>query len=265
MSESARPDIGSGGPGHGDGRRRFIGVGVGPGDPELVTFKAARVLRTADVILVPATEASADGPGRAERIIADVVPDGAARIRRIPFSMAQRRGVGARRADSWRASADAAVEAFESGCRTVAFATVGDPAVFSTFSYLRATLARRMPDVDYGLVPGITAMQALAAASTTPLAEGREVLALVPATVGPDRLGRLLDVVDSVVIYKGGRTLPEVLRALRERGRRAVIGTDVSLPDQQLVDLDEIDADETRPYFSAVLTTPERTITGGRI
>ena len=70
MSESARPDIGSGGPGRGGGRRRFIGVGVGPGDPELVTFKAARVLRTAGVILVPATEASADGPGRAERIIA---------------------------------------------------------------------------------------------------------------------------------------------------------------------------------------------------
>ncbi|ERK57631.1 tetrapyrrole methylase, partial [Propionibacterium acidifaciens F0233] len=162
-------------------------------------------------------------------------------------------------------SADAAVEAFGSGCRTVAFATVGDPAVFSTFSYLRATLARRMPDVDYELVPGITAMQALAAASTTPLAEGREILALVPATVGPDRLGRLLDVADSAAIYKGGRTLPEVLRALRERGRRAVIGTDVSLPDQRLVDLDEIDADETLPYFSAVLTTPERTITGGRI
>ncbi|RLP10817.1 precorrin-2 C(20)-methyltransferase [Propionibacterium australiense] len=260
MSEHrAHHDSGSG------DERHFVGVGVGPGDPELVTLKAVRILETADVILVPSTEASADGPGRAEQIITQVVPDGAARIRRIPFSMAQRRGVGARRAESWRASADAAVEAFESGSRTVAFATVGDPAVFSTFSYLRATLAERMPGVGFELVPGITAMQALAAASTTPLAEGREILALVPATVGPDRIAEVLDVADSVAIYKGGRTLPEVLQALRERGRQAVIGTDVSLPGQQLAALDEIGADETLPYFSAVLTTPERTITGGRI
>ncbi|WP_316671054.1 precorrin-2 C(20)-methyltransferase [uncultured Propionibacterium sp.] len=261
MSENrARPDGGRTGAG-----RRFIGVGVGPGDPELVTLKAVRVLRAADVVLVPFTEASVGGPGRAERIIAQVVPDCTARIRRVPFSMAQRRGVGARRAESWRASADAAVEAFESGGRTVAFATVGDPAVFSTFSYLRATVAERLPDVAYELVPGITAMQALAAASTTPLAEGREILALVPATVGPDRLGQVLDAVDSVAVYKGGRKLPEVLEALRARGRRAVIGTDVSLPDQQLAGLDEVGPDEERPYFSAVLTTPERTITGGRI
>lgn len=260
----AHPDEDTGGTGTSPGRR-FTGVGVGPGDPELVTLRAVRVLTEAEVILVPATEASAGGPGRAEQIITQVVPDSADRMRRIPFSMAQRRGVGARRADSWRASAEAAAEAFEGGARTVAFATVGDPAVYSTFSYLRATLAERMPGIDFELVPGITAMQALAAASTTPLAEGREVLALVPATVGAARLGEILDVADSVTIYKGGRRLPEVLDELRARGRRAVIGTDVSLPDEQLVTLEEIDAEATRPYFSAVLSTPERTITGGRI
>ena len=70
--------------------RTLFGVGVGPGDPELVTVKTVRILREADVILVPYTEATTDGPGRAESIITAVVPEITGRIRRIPFSMRER-------------------------------------------------------------------------------------------------------------------------------------------------------------------------------
>ena len=245
--------------------RTLFGVGVGPGDPELVTVKTVRILREADVILVPYTEATTDGPGRAESIITAVAPDIAGRIRRIPFSMRERSGVGEKRKASWQVSSDAVVTAFDEGARTVALATVGDPTVFSTFTYLRANVEERLPDVTVELSPGITAMQALSAASGRPLVEGKEILALVPATVGINKLGQVLDLVDSVAIYKGGRKLPDVVEQLRSRDRQAVIGTDVTLESEQIITLDEVADAQTLPYFSTVLTTPERTTTGGKL
>lgn len=251
---------------HEDDERRLIGVGVGPGDPELVTLKALRALRDADVILVPATErSSAKGPGRAEQIVLEVAPEAAERIQRVPFSMAERRGVGPKRSGSWQASAQAAVEAFAAGSRLVVLATVGDPSVYSTFSYLRGKVAETLPDIGFAVIPGITAMQAISAASDLPLVEGREVLALVPATVGPERLDAVLDVADSVTIYKGGRTLPQVVAQLNAHDRTAVVGTDVSLPSETIVATDELSEDETLPYFSTILSVPKRTSTGGAL
>ena len=228
-------------PDHKSGRT-LIGVGVGPGDPELVTLRTVRILREADVILVPYTEATTDGPGRAETIITAVAPEIVERIKRIPFSMREKSGVGEKRRASWQVSADAAITAFDEGARTVALATVGDPTVFSTFTYLRANVEERLPDVSVELSPGITAMQALSAASGRPLVEGKEILALVPATVGKEQPGQL-----------------------RQRDRQAVIGTDVTLESEQIVTLGEVADTQALPYFSTVLTTPERTITGGKL
>ncbi|MEL4504210.1 precorrin-2 C(20)-methyltransferase [Luteococcus sp. H138] len=242
---------------------RLIGVGVGPGDPELVTLKAARLLREADAVLVPTTESSGDGPGRAEQVVTAVVPE--ARIIRIPFSMADRRGVTPRREESWQASATAALAQFAAGAHSVVFATVGDPSIYSTFSYLAGTVTDARPDVQTELVPGITAMQALAAASGTPLCEGTEVLALVPATRDLAGLGAVLEAADAVCIYKGGRQLPALRAELARHGRTGVVGSFVSLPEQSLTSLDELDEDATAPYFSAVLTTPERHTTGGAL
>ena len=188
----------------------LIGVGVGPGDPELLTLKAVHAFEAADVILVPSTEASADDAGRAERLVLAACPSAEAKLRRIPFSMAQRRGVGTKRRKSWEASAQAAVEAFEDGARTVAFATVGDPSVYSTFSYLADAVLERFGDVEVEVVPGITAMQALAAASRTPLVEGDERLGLVPVKRGVGDLAALGAEADTIVAYKIGRHYAEL-------------------------------------------------------
>ncbi|RRD45985.1 precorrin-2 C(20)-methyltransferase [Tessaracoccus sp. OH4464_COT-324] len=245
-------------------KRALIGVGVGPGDPELVTVKALNRLAEADVILVPSTEARAGSVGRAEEIVLSHLPHKAAAIERIPFSMAERRGVGEQRATAWELSADAAVSAFEAGARTVAFATVGDASVFSTFSYLCDLVTSRV-DVEPEVIPGITAMQALAARSRTPLAEGQEVLSLVPWTVGVETLERVCEVSDTVVIYKGGRELTQLRAALERQGRldSAVLGTDLGLDTEAIVAL--ADANPRAPYFSTVLSAPERTTTGGRL
>ena len=242
---------------------RLVGIGVGPGDPELVTLKAVRELSQADVVLVPATEESAGGPGRAETIVQQVCPT--ARIVRVPFSMADRSGVSSRRKQAWLDSAEAAVRAFTDGARGVVLATIGDPSVFSTFSYLADHVRERVPGVVVDLVPGITAMQALAARSGTPLVEGTETLALVPATAGLDTVSAIADSVDTIVIYKGGRRLPEVVDLLRRRGRQAVLGVQLGMEDEQLLTLDDLTDGQQAPYLSTVLAPATRTTTGGRL
>ena len=104
--------------------RRLIGVGVGPGDPELVTVKAVRVLREADVVLVPVLAAADPEPGRAETIVRAYV--GADRIRRLEFALNDTGGVTPRRAAAWQAAAAAVAEQFAAGAATVAFGTLRD-------------------------------------------------------------------------------------------------------------------------------------------
>jgi precorrin-2/cobalt-factor-2 C20-methyltransferase len=246
------------------GTPTLIGVGVGPGDPELVTLKAVAVFEVADVILVPATEASGREAGRAEQLVLAVCAGAATKLQRVPFSMAQRSGIGTKRRQSWMASAKAAEQAFADGATTVAFATVGDPSVYSTFSYLAAHVREAVPGLTVSVVPGITAMQALAAVSLTPLVEGTESLTLVPVTAGMDAVATALDTSDTVVAYKGGRQFKELLALIRAHGRDGILGVDVGLASQRLVPLSEV-GNEQVPYFATVIVAPVRTETGGRL
>ena len=241
-----------------DHRPCLLGIGVGPGDPELVTVKAVRALLSCDVILVPATEASGDDPGRAEAIVASACPETADRLKRVPFSMADRTGVTKRRAAAWQLAAAAAVRAFEAGATRVGFATIGDPSVYSTFSYLASSVREKVADLRVEVIPGITAMQALAAASRTPLVEGDEVLALVPLKRGIEPLLKVAEVADTCVVYKAGRYLPELRAHLAEIGDDAVAGIDVGLPAEQISAVSELDS---APYFTSVLWPAKR---GGR-
>ena len=223
--------------------KRLIGVGVGPGDPELVTVKAVRVLREADVVLVPVLAGSdpkapagrpIPEPGRAETIIRGYVD--ADKIKRLEFALNDTGGVTPRRAAAWRAAATAVAAEFAGGASTVAFGTLGDPNLYSTFSYLAQTVRDLVPGVDVQTMAGITAMQDLASRAGISLAEGTEPVTLVPLNGGAGALDAALASGATVVGYKVGAAASPAAQTLRDRlhhaGRLedAVIGARLGLP-----------------------------------
>lgn len=227
---------------------RLTGVGVGPGDPELITVKAVRVLREADVVFVPV---SASGePGYAERVVRAHADRP---IERLRFMLGDGRPDDRPgREASWEAAASAVAAAVASGA-WAAFATIGDPGLYSTFTYL---VRRLPPKVAVDTVPGITAFQDLAARTGTVLAEGAQTVALLPFTAGPDRLAAALGAFDTVVAYKGGRRLPRLRELLAEAGRldQAVFGARLGLDGERVGPL----PDGPAPYLSTVIVARGR-------
>ncbi|HTL22585.1 MAG TPA: precorrin-2 C(20)-methyltransferase [Mycobacteriales bacterium] len=237
---------------------RLTGVGMGPGDPELVTVKAVRVLQEAALVVVPVM--SADEVGRAEATVrAHVTHD---RVQRLVFALDDRGGVTPERESAWVAAADVVADALQDK-GSVAFATIGDPNVYSTFTYLADVVREQLPDVEVDTVPGITAMQDLAARSGTVLCEGTESLALLPLTAGITAFEEALRSFDSVVAYKGGRQMAEVRRVLALHGRlhTAVFGAALGLPDEQIGAL----PDGPAPYLSTVIAPAPRTGRGSKL
>lgn len=240
--------------------KQLVGVGVGPGDPELVTVKGVRALHDADLVLVPVLDLSEQG--RAEATVrANVSHD---RIRRVVFALNERTDRGRREA-AWDAAAAETAAAFAAGATTVAFATIGDPNVYSTFTYLAETVRELVPGLTARTIPGITAMQDLAARSGTVLCEGSETLTLLPLTAGLDAFRAALAGHDTVVGYKSGRHLPEALTAVREAGRldEAVHGAWLGLPGEDIRPAAEVTG--PAPYLSVLVVPGKRTSRGGKL
>jgi precorrin-2/cobalt-factor-2 C20-methyltransferase len=237
---------------------RLTGVGVGPGDPELVTVKAVRVLEEAALVVVPVM--SLEEVGRAEATVrANITHD---RVQRLVFALDDRNGLTEAREQAWHAAADLVADALQDK-GSVAFATIGDPNVYSTFTYLADAVCEQLPGVEVETVPGITAMQDLAARSGTTLCEGTESLALLPLTAGLEAFEEALTHFDTVVAYKGGRHLQEVRRMLALKGRlhTAVFGAALGLPDEEVGPVPEGPA----PYLSTVIAPGPRTGRGSKL
>ena len=212
---------------------RLVGVGVGPGDPELLTIKGLHVLREADEVFVPVGDTGE--VGRAEAVVqAHLEPK---RARRLLFALSDDERA---RAKNWERAAREVAEPLRQG-KTCAFATIGDPNLYSTFTYLAAAV-KHILKVEVETVPGITAMQDLASRSGTMLVVGDERLALLPFTAGAKALQTALDSFETVVCYKGGGRLREVLEVAEEAGRLedGTYGSRLGIEDEEVIRASEM-------------------------
>jgi precorrin-2/cobalt-factor-2 C20-methyltransferase len=237
---------------------RLIGVGVGPGDPELVTMKGVNALRNADHVFVPVADTGE--VGRAEATVIAYI--GSARITRLAFALTDD---AERNSDAWDAAGGAVAESIRDG-GTAVFATIGDPNIYSTFTYLAATVRLLLQDVVIETIPGITAMQDLAARSGTVLVEGTERLALLPFTAGEKALADALASFDTVVCYKGGRAMAAVLDVVRDAGRLgdAVYGARLGLEGEQIAPASAREG-APAPYLSTLIVPSARPTRGGKL
>ena len=230
---------------------RLIGVGVGPGDPELMTLKAARALASADLVV---HFAKAGGTSHARTIAARHLRSGVEELPlHYPLTSEQPRD-GPTYRDVLAAFYDAATATLAARLdagHTVAVICAGDPLFYGSYMHLHVRLAPRYPTE---VIAGVTGMSGCWSAAGTPIAQGDDVLVVLPATLPEDELARRLADADAVVVMKLGRHLPKVRRTLDRVGRLAQAiyverGSSAAGVTQRLADK----RDDEAPYFAIVL------------
>jgi precorrin-2/cobalt-factor-2 C20-methyltransferase len=221
---------------------RLFALGVGPGDPELLTLKALRLLRAVRVVAYPAPE---HGDSFARSIVASWLE---AHQREIAIRIPMRPGPPP--SEVYEAAASTLAVELDRG-DDVALLCQGDPFFYGSFGHLFARLAGRY---RIEIVPGVSSMTACAAAAATPVVTRDEGLAVIPATLGGAEIARRLADADVAAIVKLGRHFPKVRRVLDELGLldRARYVEHATLPNQRVAPFAQVDAGNV-PYFSMAL------------
>ncbi len=230
---------------------RLIGVGTGPGDPELLTLKAVRALAEADVV---AHFAKRGCTSNARRIVETHLRPGMVELPLLyPVTVEIDKGDEAYCSAILRfyeESARAVSTHLEAG-QTVAVLSEGDPLFYGSYMHLHVRLAHLHPTE---VIPGVTAMSGCWSKASVPIAQGDDVLSVLPGTLSETELLRRLADADAAVIMKVGRNLPKIRRALEASGKLAHAiyverGTMANGASIRLADK----ADDAAPYFSLVL------------
>ena len=221
----------------------LYGVGLGPGDPELLTLKAHRLISTAKVISYPAPDT---GPSFARAIAAGYFPEG---VREIPVVIPMRESRFPAKEIYDRAAAEIA-EVLDSGTDVVTLCE-GDPFFYGSYMYVFERLAERYPTV---IVPGVTSLTACAAALRRPLTSRTDVLTVIPGTLPDDDIRARIDSAQSIAIMKVGRHVGRLKALLDDLGLtdRAGYVERASLDEQKVLPLADFTG-EKAPYFSMIL------------
>ncbi|GAC1345540.1 MAG: precorrin-2 C(20)-methyltransferase [Isosphaeraceae bacterium] len=229
-------------------RGTFHAVGVGPGDPELITLKAARILAEADAIFAPA---GAQGGSGIARAIVEPLGIDLEKFRDVFLPMSRDREQVAK---AYRAAAEEIARELEGG-RHIAWINEGDPLFYGTSIYLIEELHRIAPEIPVHVIPGVTSIQASAARLGMELARWDDSVCVIPASHGLDRLVKYADEFSTVCLLKVSAVFDELLDRLKpiSASIRTVYVERVGMAGERVVtDLESLRG-QTIPYFSLVL------------
>ena len=227
-------------------RGKLFGIGVGPGDPELLTLKAIKTIKECDVIAVPK---AGEGEGTAFSIIEQYLDN--KDLIECGFAMDKDMG---KRWEARRLAADQIIQYLNRG-KKVGFVTLGDPTTYSTYMYVHDIIVGR--GFETGIIPGVTSYSAAAAALGLALCEGDAILTIIPAAHS-ENIDEMLEYPGNKVVMKSGDNLAHVLTRLKERGYgdRTKIAYRVSLDGQRLyTSIEDYEKSPETGYFTIVIVS----------
>lgn len=191
---------------------RLTAIGVGPGDPELLTVKAVNAIKAADSVMCPAS--AEDRPSIALSVIESLLDRSRQRIVKMTFPMTKDSDI---LQQTWKRNAAQMAEEVNGG-RNVVYVTVGDPYLYSTWIYMHRELEQNHPDMDITVIPGIVSMFTFASKVGVSIAEGAEKVAIIPSCYELTSVKAMAQNSDVMVFLKDGRYFDQVIDILRESG-----------------------------------------------
>ena len=230
---------------------RLIGVGTGPGDPDLLTIKAVKAIQSADVLAWFAKEGRR-GNGRG--IVDGIVRDGTIELPLyypVTTEIHRQKPEYVHQVTSFYEASTEVIAAHLDAGRNVAVLSEGDPLFYGSYMHLHVRLAGRFPAE---VIPGVTAMSGCWSQANLPIVQGDDILSVLPGTLDEDQLVRRLRDTEAAVIMKVGRNLPKIRRALAEAGRinDAFYVERGTMANTAMTPL-AAKSDDEAPYFSIVL------------
>ena len=191
----------------------LIGIGVGPGDPELLTLKAAKAIQDADIIMCPAS--NKDRPSIAFSVVSPLIDKSKNQeIVKLIFPMTKDQDV---LKQTWKRNAKIMAQRVLSG-KNVVYLTVGDPYLYSTWIYMHRDLKANYPEMNITVIPGIVSMFTFASKVGVSIAEGAEKVAIIPSCYDLSSVKEIAKNSETMVFLKDGRYFDNVIRVLKESG-----------------------------------------------
>ncbi|WP_428325069.1 precorrin-2 C(20)-methyltransferase [Nitrosopumilus sp.] len=233
----------------------LIGIGVGPGDPELLTVKAVKAIQDADIIMCPASKE--DRPSIALSVVDSLIDKSKNQeIVKLIFPMTKDKNV---LEETWKRNAKIMAETVQSG-KNVVYLTVGDPFLYSTWIYMHKDLTEKYPEMNISVIPGIVSMFTFASKVGVSIAEGAEKVAIIPSCYDLSSVKEIAKNSESMIFLKDGRYFDQVIDVLKESGfpdnSIFAIGQDLGTENEIIrkMTLGEVNDDTlTTKYFSILV------------
>lgn len=231
----------------------LYGIGVGPGDPELIPVKAVRILETVHVVFAAAS--SQKSRSLALNVARPHIP-ASTPIQMLPFPMSKDQ---AEVQNAWEMNTRTIIEALRQG-RDAAFLTLGDSMTYSTYSHILNYMKKLAPEIPVVTIPGISSFQASAARLNTPLVEGDESLLVLSGIDGVNRYRELCGLVENIVFLKAYRNIADIVSALEDTGRISNSSgiRNCGLPEEEMI-IDVRDLREKSPdYWTLIIAKQQK-------